>query len=223
MAVLSDASIRNRLRDAGGLAFLPSLDESQIKPSSVDLRLGALLRLPRQGVHITYPYTEVADEALYELFTLTPTARHTIKPGELVLAQTFEQMTLPRDLTGRIESRSSLVRMGLDVGISSYINPGYQGYLPVAIKNIGTFHIELALEMLFCQLVLEEVPGVETAYGEDASAKYHGEQRHIAPKLWRDYDRSSRAQHLVEKAVRSVPEGFALNALTPQQRHELGL
>lgn len=49
-----------------------------------------------------------------------------LHPGELALAVTFESVTLPPDLVGWLDGRSSLARLGLMVHVTAHrIDPGW--------------------------------------------------------------------------------------------------
>lgn len=49
-----------------------------------------------------------------------------LHPGELALAVTYESVTLPADLVGWLDGRSSLARLGLMVHVTAHrIDPGW--------------------------------------------------------------------------------------------------
>ncbi len=51
-----------------------------------------------------------------------------LHPGELALAVTYESVTLPADLVGWLDGRSSLARLGLMVHVTAHrIDPGWSG------------------------------------------------------------------------------------------------
>jgi deoxycytidine triphosphate deaminase len=101
--LLSDRDLRAEI-DAGRLAVEP-FDEKLLQPSSIDVRLDRFFR-----VFVNTRYTHI-DPALQqdELTSLVepegdePFVLH---PGEFVLGSTFEQITLPDDLAGRLEGKA---------------------------------------------------------------------------------------------------------------------
>ncbi|WP_369124640.1 dCTP deaminase domain-containing protein [Brevibacillus laterosporus] len=64
-----------------------------------------------------------------------------LKPRKMIQGYTTEYIKLPSTLVGNIHNRSSLARFGLDVAISSFANPGYEGNLPLVISNLSSHPI----------------------------------------------------------------------------------
>ena len=61
-----------------------------------------------------------------------------IHPGELVLGATLEAVTVPDDLVGWLDGRSSLARLGLMVHVTAgRIDPGWQGQIVLEFYNNG--------------------------------------------------------------------------------------
>jgi deoxycytidine triphosphate deaminase/intein/homing endonuclease len=108
--ILSDHTIREEL-EAGRVVIDP-LDESCIQPSSVDLRLDRLFRV---FLNHTMPVIDVKEdlEDLTRLVKIDEGEAFILHPGEFVLGSTLERVSLPDDLVGRIEGKSSLGRLGL--------------------------------------------------------------------------------------------------------------
>jgi deoxycytidine triphosphate deaminase/intein/homing endonuclease len=108
--ILSDRTIRAEL-EAGRIVIDP-LDEQCIQPSSVDLRLDRLFRV---FLNHTMPVIDVKEdlEDLTRLVEIGEGETFILHPGEFVLGSTYERVTLPDDLVGRIEGKSSLGRLGL--------------------------------------------------------------------------------------------------------------
>jgi dCTP deaminase len=108
--ILSDRTIREEL--AAGRIVIDPLDESCIQPSSVDLRLDRFFRV---FLNHTMPVIDVKQDLadLTELIEISEDGSFILHPGEFVLASTYETVTLPHDLAGRLEGKSSLGRLGL--------------------------------------------------------------------------------------------------------------
>lgn len=61
-----------------------------------------------------------------------------LHPGELALAVTYESVTLPADLVGWLDGRSSLARLGLMVHVTAHrIDPGWSGRIVLEFFNAG--------------------------------------------------------------------------------------
>lgn len=108
--ILSDRDLR-ALIDNGRLVIDP-FDPASVQPSSVDLRVGHQFRV---FANSRYPYIDVREpmEGLTELVEATEEEPFILHPGEFVLASTLEMVSLPDDVVGRLEGKSSLGRLGL--------------------------------------------------------------------------------------------------------------
>ena len=108
--VLSDRTIRAEI-EAGRIVIDP-FDERLVQPSSVDVRVDSQFRVFHNA---RYPYIDVRQpmEDLTELVEIRSDQPFILHPGEFVLGQTLERVTLPDDLVARLEGKSSLGRLGL--------------------------------------------------------------------------------------------------------------
>lgn len=228
MGVLSDASILEKIYSKQ-IVIDPFLVDS-LQPSSLDLTLGADFSIPRDGITVQLPYTSEQIETWFKPVTVDE--EHTLAPGQFVLAQVREKIALPTNLTGHIQNRNSLIRLGLNVGLSSYINPGYSGRLPIAIHNLGTFTVKLVPGIRICQLVLTETTTATRGYGHRTDAKYQNEDAITLSKLPEDQEiaeyvarhgqtpgalASYLNQRIAERAQQTLED------LTPEQRKSLGI
>ena len=106
MAILSDKDIREYLKE-GKIAIEPLLDEKQIQPSSVDMRLGDEFKVFKV---IRKPYIDPKDEediaSYMESTTVDEGEAFIIHPNEFALATTLEYVKIPDDLVARVEGRS---------------------------------------------------------------------------------------------------------------------
>src|ERR671930_2815284 len=107
--VLSDRSIREEI--AAGRIVIEPFDDALVQPSSVDVRVGNAFRVFRNS---RYPYIDVRQpmEDLTELVTVADEEPFILHPGEFVLGQTLERVTLPEDLVAPPEGKSSLRPLG---------------------------------------------------------------------------------------------------------------
>lgn len=103
--LLSDRDIRAEIA-AGRLGVEPLL-ENLIQPSSIDVRLDRLFRVFDNSRYTHIDPAQRQDEltSLVEPGEGEPFVLH---PGEFVLGSTLEVCTLPDDLAGRLEGKSSL-------------------------------------------------------------------------------------------------------------------
>lgn len=91
-------------------------------------------------------------------------------PGQVVIAETLEHVTLPAYLAARVEGRSSLARLGISVhNTAPTIHAGFEGRIALELSNHGPFRIDLRPGRLrICQLVLERTsaPPLELGGGQ---------------------------------------------------------
>ena len=67
-----------------------------------------------------------------------------LHPGEFVLGSTLERCTLPDDLAGRLEGKSSLGRLGLLThSTAGFIDPGFSGHITLELSNVANLPITL--------------------------------------------------------------------------------
>lgn len=136
----------------------PAFDpEAQIATCSIDLRLGSSFWRPRKrkiALDLRKPRLfEVQPSRYYRRESLAEGQVIVIKPGQLLLAQTLEQFTVPNghmfDLTGR----SSFARLGLMVNVTGgHINPGWRGHMTLQLVNTSLRLFELPQVYRFAKL-----------------------------------------------------------------------
>lgn len=106
--VLSKPDIIRYLDEDGGLVIEPSPAPSHINQVSVDLRLGrkfsVMKALPE---HVPRVRVKPSFFASGESWEHQEQGRFELEPGAFVLAQTHETITMPSDLVGFVEGRSS--------------------------------------------------------------------------------------------------------------------
>ena len=94
--VLSDRSIREAL--AAGRIVIDPLNEADIQPSSVDLRIDNAFRVFRNHTRGIIDVKEDQTD-LTELVEVGPDEPFILHPGEFALGATLERVTIPNDLS----------------------------------------------------------------------------------------------------------------------------
>ena len=90
-----------------------------------------------------------------------------LHPGAFLLASTLEFIRLPRDIAGRLEGRSSLGRLGLQVhATAGFVDPGFEGTLTFELINSGKLPIRVFPGMRLGQICFFHVPEVQVPYGK---------------------------------------------------------
>ncbi len=173
--VLSDGDIKKALKDKR-IIISPSPDFStQLGSCSIDLRLGNLFRV---FDHSKYPFIDpykkdYAPDITKEV-KLKDTDQFIMQPGDFVLAVTLEKVTIPDNMMGRLEGRSSLGRMGIVVhSTASIFDPGWNGNCVLELGNMGRMAVALTPGMRICAMTFEELSSpAEVPYGKRKDAKY---------------------------------------------------
>lgn len=174
--LLSDRDITTAISD-GRLGIDP-FDEANIQPSSIDVRMDNLFRVFNNSryTHID-PKQEMPDlTTMVEVEEGEPFVLH---PGEFVLAATLETFSLPDDLAGRLEGKSSLGRLGLLThSTAGFIDPGFSGHITLELSNVANLPITLWPGMKVGQLALFKMSSAaETPYGSSKlGSKYQGQR-----------------------------------------------
>ncbi|WP_405266882.1 dCTP deaminase [Methanobrevibacter sp.] len=191
MAILSDKTIKEYLKE-GKIGFEPLLDEKQIQPSSVDMRLGDEFKVFKV---IRKPYIDPKDEeevaSYMESTTVEDGDAFIIHPNEFALATTLEYVKIPDDLVARVEGRSSMGRLGVTMHVTAgFIDPGFEGKITLEISNIGAMPVALYPGQRVCQIVFETMTTPsEVPYGHpDRNSKYMGQTRPESSRVKLDYE-----------------------------------
>jgi dCTP deaminase len=186
--VLSDRTIKDEI--AKGRIIIDPLVPSCIQPASVDLHLDKKLLTFKPQRHPAYIDVRRSPDHLHELVELDEDNAFFLNPGELVLASTLESITLPDDIVGRLEGKSSLGRIGLLVNSTAgYVDPGWQGNLTVEISNVAKLPITLYYKMKIGQIsFLRLTSPADRLYGAaELDSRYQGQTEPTASRYHEDF------------------------------------
>lgn len=173
--VLSDADIKKALKDRR-IAISPAPDlESQLGSCSIDLRLGNTFRVFEYSkkAYIDPAKKDYSNEITREVL-VEEGGQFIMQPGDFVLAVTLEKVTIPDNLMGRLEGRSSLGRLGIVVhSTASIFDPGWDGNCVLELGNLGRMAVVLTVGMRICAMTFEELSSsATTPYSKKKHAKY---------------------------------------------------
>ncbi len=165
MAVLTRDAILRELEL--GRVVIDPLVASQVGPASIDLTLGADIRVLTPGGRVI-PVREGTD---YREYT-TPhrlDGPFVLDPGLTIHAITHERVTLPTDLCGFLEGRSQFARLGLMIHVTSaFVQPGVSNRQVLEMSNVSGHPLEIHAGVKLCQLVLMRTEGNATYRGRFA-------------------------------------------------------
>lgn len=146
MSILSDKDIFSLIRNKT-LEISP-LGIDQIQPASVDLRLGDDGKVIVPGSAIDLKNFS-QDDVEWKHVSLEN--GYILHPGTCIQTHTYEKLVVPQNINAKIFGRNSLIMIGLEV-LVAYINPGFDGIMPLTIKNISPVPITLHREIKICQI-----------------------------------------------------------------------
>ena len=188
--LLSDRDIRAEI--AAGRVGCEPFTESMIQPSSVDVRLDKFFRVfENHRYSVIDPSMEQPD--LTREVIAEGDEPFILHPGEFVLASTYEVITLPNDIAGRLEGKSSLGRLGLLThSTAGFIDPGFSGHITLELSNVANLPVKLFPGMKIGQLCLIKLSSpAEHPYGsEKYGSRYQGQRGPTASRSFLNFHKS---------------------------------
>lgn len=178
--LLSDRDIRAEV--AAGRVGLDPFDATLLQPSSVDLRLDRHFRTFNNHAY-THIDPALQQDDLTRPVEPPPDEAFVLHPGEFVLGSTYEVISLPEDVAGRLEGKSSLGRLGLLThSTAGFIDPGFSGHVTLELSNVANLPIRLWPGMKVGQLCLFRLSSpAEHPYGSPVYGSRYQDQRGPTP------------------------------------------
>ncbi len=148
---------KNELHDR--IIIAPYLHEEQIGRDNIDIRLSGDLYVPSK---IKASYLNPLEpekfskksKKIRKHIKLDFGESFTIHPGEFIIADSFEYICIPKNITANLQGRSSWGRLGLVVhATAGIVHPNFQGILTFELSNLGPIPIKLYPLMRIAQLV----------------------------------------------------------------------
>lgn len=153
----------------------------RIEPASIDLTLADDYLTPKPNREQDFVFTDAAVPVEYEQ-TKGP---HLLIPAHgFRLARTVEQVTLDESLTGFVEGRSSVGRIGLFIQNAGWVDPGFEGTITLELFNALPHPLLIPAGIRICQLVVADAADAEEYHG-----KYQGQRLTRGSDLWKDCGR----------------------------------
>ncbi|MDA1337511.1 MAG: dCTP deaminase [bacterium] len=184
--ILSDRDIKSAIQE-GRVKINPIPDfEKQLGPCSIDLRLGNTMKVFK---HSPYPYLdlkrEINFEELMDEIVVKEGDPFVLQPGAFALAITKEDFSLPNDIMGRLDGRSSLGRLGIVVhSTAARFDPGWEGRAVMELGNLGPMPVILYEGMRICALTFETLTSpAEESYAKSGKRKYTNQEKPQASKI----------------------------------------
>lgn len=181
--------------DEGRIVIEPRPSSDRISGVSVDLTLGNSFRVFNDHVA---PYVDLSgsreqidkilDSIMSKEIVLAEDNAFFLHPGELALAITQESVSLPVDIVGWLDGRSSLARLGLMVHVTAHrIDPGWSGQIVLEFFNGGKLPIALRPGMTIGAINFESMSGpAEKPYNKRKNAKYQNQNSASGSRISED-------------------------------------
>ncbi|MFM7889209.1 MAG: dCTP deaminase [Actinomycetota bacterium] len=188
--LLSDRDIAAEVKS--GRVKVEPFDPKMIQPSSVDVRLDRFFRVfENHRYEVIDPSIEQSE--LTREVAVAPDDFFILHPGEFVLASTYEVITLPDDIAGRLEGKSSLGRLGLLThSTAGFIDPGFSGHITLELSNVANLPVKLYPGMKIGQLCLIKLSSsAEHPYGSALyGSRYQGQRGPTPSKSWLNFHKT---------------------------------
>ena len=191
--ILSDKDIFSRVVNFKDLKITP-WEWERLQPASYELALSARFLVFDPTVEIIDPlnlgdYTREInvddnEQPYYDQGYLV------LHPGDFVIGSSVETVEFPNDLVGRLNGKSSLGRLGLQIhATAGYFDPGFKGTATLELSNVSRLPIRLWPGMLVAQMSFEKlVQPTETPYGSPTlNSRYQGQSGPTASRYSKEH------------------------------------
>jgi len=177
------------------ISMNPMPAEEAISGVSVDLKLGKQFRTfsSHKTAYIDLSGSRAdMDHAIEKIMsdeiTIADNDAFFLHPGELALGITHESITLPDDIVGWLDGRSSLARLGLMVHVTAHrIDPGWSGNIVLEFFNSGKLPLALRPGMCIGAISFEQMSGfADRPYRKRKNAKYRDQDNPIVSRISED-------------------------------------
>ena len=188
---LCDRDILDYIKQ-GKITIEPEPGEDMVSGVTVDVRLGNSFRVFE---HHAAPYIDLSgprqdvssqlDAVMSDEIYVEDGDAFFLHPGELALAVTHESITLPPNIVGWLDGRSSLARLGLMVHVTAHrIDPGWSGNIVLEFYNSGKLPLALRPNMRIGAVSFEVMSGdADRPYNVKKDAKYRDQSSAVASKI----------------------------------------
>jgi dCTP deaminase len=156
-----------------------------IGPASVDFHLDnkcKVLKMDAEGILMCDGTNDDKFENLDDWNDLI------VYPDEFYILSTKEKITLDNNHAGFVYGRSSLARIGLNIHMAGFVDPGFSGNITLEVTNFTRLPIKLNHGMRIGQMVFIRTDSpCLVPYSRKADAKYQGQSGPTLSKIQKDY------------------------------------
>jgi dCTP deaminase len=176
--ILSDKTIEEYLNE-GKIKIYPEFKFSDIRPAGIRLHLGLDLLIPRGGQTVDL---DGEQEVQFDKVSI-PDEGFILRPGQFILASTYEKFQVPRDIVCHVDGRSTVARLGLSIHCTSGIIDGNfeeARTIVLEMQNQSPFNIVLRYKTALAMLSFNQMT---TDIEQNVQKQYRGQDGVVAPNL----------------------------------------
>ena len=185
----SAKELRRRLFDSivgNRLVITPLIDmELRLQKNTFTISIGTKFIVMRGTKYAAIDPLEITEDKVEEILEkveLEYNEKIILRPGQMILAGSFEYISLPTDLCAQVGSRSTYGRLALVPATATFIHAGFKGCLTLELVNVGADPVVIRPRMEVAQLIFQY-------YSDDSEAlvtKYKLPTGPEFPKVWAD-------------------------------------
>lgn len=159
MSSMSNRSIQQSIKNKE--LVIEPLYLDNIQPGSIDLTLGQTIDVlcPTKPIDIESMQKDPQEELQKLTQSIDITDGYDLQPSQLVKGYSKEKLKLPSYINGVIFNIDSLASIGLNVALSQYVNPSFNGHKSIVIYNMSNQVIRIKAGIRICKLVLFKMDG----------------------------------------------------------------
>jgi dCTP deaminase len=166
--ILVDWQIIDRIQR--GFIRIDPFNPELVQPNSIDIRLGNHFVWYTPGSDAIDPYDRESVTTGTEEMTCDDI---TLDPGQFVLAETYEVLSLPDNVVASIEGKSSIARLGIELHqTGGWIDAGFSGSITLEMCNVNQRPVRMHAGMPIGQLVFYTTERAACPYNYKKDAKY---------------------------------------------------
>jgi dCTP deaminase len=178
--------------DNNSLFILPLLERSHVGKITTDLRLGYDFLV---SINTRKPVIEINERESDDYRGISSHFQMTrrdlgdnfiLYPNQLVITTSLEYISVPDNMFLEIMSRSSYTRLGIHV--STTIQPGYRGCIPIELFNHGNNAIQLVSGSRLFQAKIFKLAESHDYLSPNKFRKYYGHTRPLPSRANTDSD-----------------------------------
>lgn len=190
--LLSDRGIAEAMYQKS-LTIEPLLEP--IQPASIELHLGEEILLRQRVIlrpnEILDPRIPPNQDSYLALTRYSNTNGEDyvllLEQGRIYLATTIEAVGFGNTLAGKVEGKSSLGRLGLQIENAGFIDPGFRGQITLELVNMSGSSFRLYPGMRIAQLLIYQLDQpTRRSYGDTTLRSRYQDQRGTTPAKGED-------------------------------------